>query len=79
MVGLDEGETPPQVVVHLTKQHLEEIINRAAEKAAKDTIDEAQQRFVYQVGIGVLKKAALVIGVGILIFGLWLAGKDLPR
>jgi hypothetical protein len=70
-------------VVVLSEHDLQKLIERAAaagaRQAAVAAIDEAQHRFVYQVGIGVLKKAAVVVGIGILIFGLWLAGKDLPR
>ena len=71
-------------VVVLTPTELEAIIERAAAKGAKkaaaETLDEAQRRFVYQVGIGVLKKAAVVVGVGLLLLGLWLAGRgEMPR
>jgi hypothetical protein len=82
-MATESADDLPAVVVHLTEQQLEEIIKRvatdAATKAAQKTLDEAQHRFVYQVGIGVLKKVAWVIGMGLLVLGLMLAGRDFSR
>lgn len=52
----------------MTKEELTEIADLAAERA----VDKALQKMYSEIGRGVLKKAAFVIGVGIVALAMWL-------
>lgn len=52
----------------MTKEEMAEIAELAAEKA----VEKALQRMYVEIGKGVLKKAAFVIGVGVVALAIWL-------
>ena len=53
---------------HISDEKLEELANRAAQKA----VERALQQMYVEIGRGVLRKAAWVIGVGVVALGVWL-------
>lgn len=52
----------------MTKEEMAELADLAAEKA----VEKALQRMYVEIGKGVLKKAAFVIGVGVVALAIWL-------
>lgn len=56
----------------MSDEELEKLLMTAADKAAKQAVSEALQAMYVEIGRGVLRKAAYVIGIGIIALGLWL-------
>ena len=53
----------------MTKDEIEQVAELAADKA----VEKALQKMYVEIGRGVLKKAAAIIGIGIIALALWLS------
>lgn len=51
----------------------EDEIERVADLAAEKAVEKALQKMYVEIGRNVLKRAAAVIGIGIIALGLWLS------
>lgn len=49
-------------------------INRVADLAAEKAVDKALQKMYVEIGRGVLKKAAAILGIGLVALAIWLSG-----
>ena len=59
----------------LTPDEIEQIVEKASERAAKKVLDS-----VYlEIGKGVLRKAAWLLGTALLVLLAWLGGKGLIK
>ena len=59
----------------LTPDEIEQIVEKASERAAKKVLDS-----VYlEIGKGVLRKAASLLGTALLVLLAWLGGKGLIK
>ncbi len=65
----------PKRVIQFTPEELKTLMK----EAAQETLDEASDRFVRQVGIGVLRKLAYIVGLALLAIGIWLAKGGFPK
>jgi hypothetical protein len=52
----------------------EQEINRVADLAAEKAVEKALQKMYVEIGRGVLAKAAVIIGIGLVALGIWLSG-----
>lgn len=60
---------------HLTPEQMEEIADKAAERAAVRAVELMTNKIYMEVGKSVIKKVTIIIGAAAVALSIWLYGK----